>query len=195
MLFGTILGLFVAFGKTSKVFIIRKFCCLYVDFFRMMPILIMLIWLYYALPIATGLAFGAFETGIFALSLHLSAYVGELIRSGIESIPKGEIEAAKILGLSRLQIIRRIMLPQIFRKLLSPLTGLYIEEIKNTTIVSVIALNELLHTGQIIISQTYRPLEIYTAIAIMFIVILIPLIVISKKFEYATFIRNIECEH
>lgn len=190
--FGTIVGLMVAFGKRSKSYFVSKFCSLYTDFFRVMPALIMLIWIFYALPIFTGIRFGPFETGVIVLSLHLSGYIGELIRSGIEAIPKGEVEAARVLGLTEFQIMQRIVLPQVVRQLLSPLMGLYIEEVKNTTLVSVIALNELLHTGQIVISQTYRPLEIYSAIAIMFIVILLPLTFVAKKFEHAEFVKRLE---
>ncbi len=189
---GTVIGILVALGKTSENHFARKIASIYSDFFRAMPFLVMLIWVYYALPIVTGIDIGAFETAVIVLSLHLSAYVGELIKSGIEAIPKGQVEAAKLLGLSRFQIMRKIVLPQVFRQLLSPLTGLYIEQMKNTTLASVITVNELLHSGQILISQTYRPLEIYTIIAVMFIAILLPLVFFSKKFELSAFVRKIE---
>src|SRR3989344_4808043 len=190
--FGTIIGILLAIGKTSENPLIRRFSSLYSDFFRTMPFLVMLIWVYYVLPIAFGIKIGAFETAAIVLSLHLSAYVAELIRSGIEAIPKGQIEAAKTLGLSRLQTMRRIVLPQVFMQLFAPLTGLYIEQIKNTTLASVIAVNELLHSGQILISQTYRLLEIYTAVAILFMIVLVPITLISKRFEFSAFIKKIE---
>ncbi len=190
--FGTIIGIFLAICKTSENHIIRRISSIYSDFFRTMPFLVMLIWVYYALPIATGIRIGAFETAVIVLSLHLSAYVAELIRSGIEAIPTGQIEAAKMLGLSRLQTMRRIVLPQVFMQLFAPLTGLYIEQIKNTTFASVIAVNELLHSGQILISQTYRPLEIYTAVALLFMIVLVPLAIISKRFEFSAFVKKIE---
>ena len=190
IVFGTIIGLFIAFGKRSQNYPIKKFCDIYTDFFRLLPVIIMLVWVFYVFPLVWGISIEAFQTGFLVLSLHLSAYVGELLRSGIEAIPTGQIEAAQSLGLSDFQINTRIILPQVFRQLLSPLTGLYIEEIKNTALVSIIALNELLHTGQILISFTYKPLEVYTSIAIIFILLTIPLPFISKKFEYATFIKK-----
>lgn len=191
ILFGTLLGLVVAFGKTSGNNAVRWIFSLYSDFFRTMPFLVMLIWVYYVLPIVSGIRIGAFETATIVLSLHLSAYVGELVRSGIEAVPRGQIEAAKALGLSKSQTMIRIVLPQVFRQLLSPLCGLYMEETKNTTLASVIAVGELLHSGQILISQTYRPLEIYTAIAVLFFLILWPVVVVSKKFELAAFLQKI----
>lgn len=193
IIFGTALGLLVAFGKRSTNHIISRVSSLYADFFRVMPFLIMLIWVYYALPIATGIRIGAFETSVLVLSLHLSAYVGELIRSGIETLPKGQVEAAIALGLTRFQTTYRIVLPQVLRQVLSPLAGLYVEQIKNTTLVSIIAVGELLHSGQILISQTYRPLEVYTAIALIFIVILAPIALAAKKLELSAFVRKAEC--
>lgn len=188
---GTALGLGVAICMKSKNGFVKTLSSLFTNFIRAMPIFVMIIWVYYALPIIAGIKISAFETGVVVLSLHLCGYVAELIRSGIETIPKGQIEAAKSLGMNDFEILRRITLPQVFRQIASPLAGTYIEEIKNTPLLSVIALDELLHTGQVIISQTYRPLEIYTAIAIIFLVILLPIGFLGRKYEF-TFMKKAE---
>lgn len=187
LVIGTALGLVFAFAKRSSNQPLKSFASAYVDFFRMMPILILLVWVYYALPIVSGIHIDAFWTGVLVLSLVLAAYVCETIRAGIEAIPRGHIEAAQTLGLSRLQVMHRIILPQVFRQMLPPLVGNYIELMKNTSLTAIIAVNELLHSGQILISQTYRPLEVYTAIALIYVVIMLPIILLSKKFELSAF--------
>ncbi len=194
IIFGTIIGTGLAVAKNHSGEYVRKAISIYTGSFRIMPILVALIWVFYALPIATGIKLGVFETGLLVLTLHLSADVAELVGSGIASLPKGQMESAKMLGFSDFQIIEKIVLPQVLRQNLSPLIGLYVEEIKNTTLVSIIALDELLHTGQVIISQTYKPLEIYTAVAFVFIAILTPLVLFARKHDFAAFMKKAEAE-
>lgn len=181
---GSALGLVFALGMRAKNEFVSKFSSLYTNFFRAMPLFVAMIWMYYVLPLIFGVKLSAFETGIVVFSMHLSGYIAELIRSGIEAIPKGQIEAATSLGMNDLEILTRIILPQVARQLASPIMGTYIEEVKNTPLLSAIALDEIMHSGQIIITQTYRPLEIYTAIAVFFLSILIPMGILAKKFEF-----------
>ena len=190
ILFGTLLGVVFALLKKSDNMYLKRFAGVYVDVFRAIPLIILLIWLFYALPIIIDIRIGAFWSAVIGLSLFLSAYMAETIRAGIESIPKGQIEAAHTLGLTQFQITRRIVLPQAFRIMLPPITGLYIEQLKNSTLAAIIAVNELLHVSQILISQTYRPLEIYTVVAVFFIIILWPLAYLSRKFEYSAFYKR-----
>ena len=192
IILGTVWGLSLALFKLSNNRILQKFASAYIDLFRAIPIIILLIWLYYAMPIITNIRIDAFWTGILGLFLVLGAYVAEVVRTGIESVPEGEVEAAYTLGMTKYQTMRRIILPQAFRRMLSPLTGLYLENFKNSTLTAIIAVNEILHMGQILISQIYRPLEIYTAIAIVFICIVLPLLYFLKRFEMSHFYKTSE---
>ena len=123
------------------------------------------------------------------LSISLGAFVSETIRSGIESIPKGQLESAISLGYSKTQAMFKVILPQTFKQILPNLMGLYIHQIKNTALASVIAVGELLHSANIIISATYRPLEIYTAIAVIYLIIIVPLVLLSNYVEKKLKIR------
>lgn len=189
---GTALGIGLALAKQSKNKILQKITGAYCDFFRLIPLLVLLIWVYYALPIISGIRIGLFESALLTLSLQLSAYICELVRSGLETIPQGQIESARMAGLNQWQILQHITLPQAIRQLLSPLIGLYIENAKNTTFAAILALNELLHAGQVLSSITYRPLEIYTTIAVLFLITLFPLTLLAKRFEYSQFKQKLK---
>jgi len=183
MVLGTIFGLVLALLKISDNSILRKFASLYIDLFRSIPIIVLLIWMYYAMPILINIRMDAFWTGVLGLSLVLAAYASEIMRTGIESIPEGQVSAAYTLGMTKYQTMRRIILPQALRQMLPPLTGMYTENFKNSTLTAIIAVNEILHVGQILISHTYRPMEIYTSIAIIFICILLPITYFLRRFE------------
>jgi len=124
-----------------------------------------------------------FTVAFIGLSLNLAAYVAETIRAGIESVPSGQTESAVALGYNKIMVMRKIILPQAFRKMLPNLMNLYINQIKLSSLASVVAVNEILHIGNIIISQTYRPLEVYTMVAIMYLIIIMPFVSISYLIE------------
>ncbi|MDO8428239.1 MAG: amino acid ABC transporter permease [Candidatus Diapherotrites archaeon] len=180
---GTVLGILLALAKRSKTKYFSTPASAWIDFFRIMPILVLLVWFFYALPLITGFGLDAFWIASIVLTLAGSAFIAETFKSGFDAIPQGEIEAAYCLGLNRIQVFFQIILPQAFLIVLAPLIGNYIEQIKNTTLATIIAANELLHLSQILISQTYRPLEIYTTLGILFFVLLFPLTYFSKKIE------------
>ena len=191
ILLGTMAGVIIALAKRNQNRWVRMAVTAYVDFFRLMPALLLLLWVYYALPILAGIRLDGFLVTVIVLGLALSAYVGELVFSGLAAIPRGQIESARMLGLSETQILWRITLPQVGRQLVTPLMGLYIESAKNTTFAAILALNELLHAGQVLSSIYYRPLEFYTAIAIAFLAVLWPLAWLGRKFEYASFVNKV----
>lgn len=183
IIIGTILGGFIAFfGKTPYKPV--KFITIgYIEIFRAVPLLVLLIWLYYCLPILLNMKFNNFTTSIIAMSINLSAFAAESIRSGIESIPRGQKESGLALGLSSKQVMFRIILPQAFRVMIPNMLGLYITIFKLSSLASVIAVYELLHTANNIISQVYRPLEIYTIIAVIYIIIILPISLYARKLE------------
>jgi len=183
LIIGTILGLIVCLCKLSKNPILKYPAIFFIEIFTGLPLLVLLIWLYYALPILTGITISAFPTAIIGLSLNLAGFSAEIFRAGIISIPKGQIESSLALGLSHFQILQKIILPQAVKLIIPPLSGRYIETIKLTSLASVIAVEEILHSGENLISVSFRPLEVYTVIAIIYLIIIIPLTFFLRRIE------------
>ena len=140
----------------------------YVEFFRNLPLILVVYWAYYVMPIATGLEFSAFTTGLAALCLNVSAYNAETFRAGIFSIRRGQTEAALALGMSRWQAMQEIVLPQAARRVLPVLASTWVSLFKDTSLVSVIAVGELAYTAMRIRSQSFRVLEMLTAMAAIY---------------------------
>lgn len=180
---GTVLGILVALARRSSIVLVPQAMRLYIELFRGLPILVLLIWIFYVLPLLLSLRLSPFWAAFVALALNLSAYVAETIRGGIDSIQRNQYESGLTLGLRPLQVMVLIVLPQAFRVSLPSLLGLYIETLKNSSLASVIAVNELLHRSNELISSTYRPLEIYTAVAAIYLAIVIPATLFSGWLE------------
>ena len=117
------------------------------------------------------------------LALYGGAFYSEIIRGGIVSIDIGQTEAGSALGMTRLQLMRRVILPQAFKRMTPPLVSQSIMQLKNTSLLSVLAVPDLLYQGQIIAHETYRPLEIYTLVAVMYFLILLPATIWAKRLE------------
>jgi polar amino acid transport system permease protein len=181
--FGTILGAVLCIMRLSKNQAISFASAAFVEIFRDLPLLVVLIWLFYALPSFLNLGLSAYETAAIGLSFNLAAFASDIFRAGISSVHKGQREASLALGLNEFQIMREIVLPQAAKVILPPLTGRYIETIKLTSLASVIAVNELLHVGGNIISLSYRPLEVYTAVAVVYLAIIFPLVLLLGRLE------------
>ena len=169
-----ILGLLVSFARLSPWRLLRAVSSVYTDFLRGTPLLVQLLWIYYSLPILTGVTFSPFTSAAIALTLNLSAFVSEVYRAGIQSIGRGQREAALALGMSGWQAMRRIILPQSIRRVLPPLGSIWVSLFKDTALVSVIAVPELMYRGKVLSIETYRPLEIYTAVAIIYFLVTYP---------------------
>lgn len=169
-----ILGLLVSFARLSPWRPLRAVSSVYIDFLRGTPLLVQLLWIYYSLPILTGVTFSPFTSAAIALTLNLSAFVSEVYRAGILSIGRGQREAALALGMSGWQAMRRIILPQSIRRVLPPLGSIWVSLFKDTALVSVIAVPELMYRGKVLSIETYRPLEIYTVVAIIYFLVTYP---------------------
>ena len=169
-----VFGLLVSLARLSRRRVLRGITAGYTDFFRGTPLLVQLLWIYYSLPILTGLVLSPFVTAFVALTLNLSAFVGEIYRAGITSIARGQREAALSLGMTNRQAMRRIILPQSIRRVIPPLGSVWVSLFKDTSIVSVIAVSELMYQGKVLSIETYRPLEIYTAVALIYFVVTYP---------------------
>jgi polar amino acid transport system permease protein len=142
------------------------------------------VWFYYALPVLTGLELSATAAATLCLTLYGGAFYSEIVRGGIISIDSGQTEAGKALGMTRLQLLRRVVLPQAFKKMVPPLMNQSIMQLKNTSLLSVLAVPDLLYQGQVIAHDTYRPLELYTFIAIAYFAVLLPVTIWAKRMEY-----------
>jgi His/Glu/Gln/Arg/opine family amino acid ABC transporter permease subunit len=168
-----VLGLVLALARMHASPFIRLPAIAFIDFFRAVPLLVLLIWLYYGVSLVLGVTFSTFQAGVMGLGLMYAAFLAEVFRSGLEAIPKGQREAALTLGMSRRQTSRFIVLPQAIRLVIPALANSYIGVLKDATLVSILGLNEIMRTAQNIVVTTFRPFEIYTFVALVYLVIVL----------------------
>jgi len=168
---GLALGLIICLLALSRIRIVSLLATLYINIFRSIPRLVILIWVYFCTGIFTGIQIKAYAAAVLAFGLLSSAFMAEVFRAGIISVKKGEIEAACALGMSTFRIYRRIILPQAIRTTIPALVNQSVVTIKTTTIASIIGVRELVYRAGAMASISFRPLELYTTIAVMFIVI------------------------
>jgi His/Glu/Gln/Arg/opine family amino acid ABC transporter permease subunit len=168
---GLIVGLIAALARSSKSKVLSVPTALYVDAFRSVPLLVLLIWMYYGISIVIGVTLTPFQAGVLGLGLFYGAYLCEVFRSGLQAIPKGQREAALTLGLGRWQAMYYVVLPQAVRIVSPALVSSYIGMMKDATLVSVIGLTEFMRTAQTVVSRTFRPFEVYTFVAIVYLVL------------------------
>ena len=172
-LIGIIVGLFTAIIRVTKIKVLSQLATIYVDIFRGTPLLMQIIFVYYALPYV-GINLPAPVAGIVALSVNSGAYVSEIFRAGIESIDKGQIEAARSLGMSYAQAMRYVVIPQTMKRVLPPLTNEFVALIKDSSLLSVIAISELLRTSKEMMTWKLNPSSL-TAAALLYLAITVPL--------------------
>ncbi|WP_053366804.1 amino acid ABC transporter permease [Bacillus sp. FJAT-27245] len=169
---GSIIGLFLGLGRVSKVKFFSKISGLYVWAVRGTPLLLQLFVIHFAIPsMFSALTMPPFVSACIALSLNAGAYIGEIARGAIQSIDKGQMEAARSLGLNYRQAMRYVIIPQAFRRMLPPLGNEFVALIKESSLVSTIALYDLLRTGQQIISSTYRYMEIFIMVGAIYLLL------------------------
>lgn len=171
---GLVLGLVAAFGRMSRYHPVRAVSSAYVDFFRTTPLLAQLWWMYYVIPFTTGVTVPRFETGVIAFGLNLGAFLCEIYRAGIMSISRGQRNAALALGMTSAQAMRRVVLPQAISRVVPPMGSMWVGLFKDTAIVSVIAVPDLMHAAREIAVETYRPLEILTVTGLIYFIITYP---------------------
>ena len=168
MLFAVPAGIVLALMRLSHSKPLSTASACFVEFFRNLPLILVVYWAFYVMPVAVGIQFSAFTTGLVALCLNVSAYNSETFRAGINSIRKGQMEAAIAVGMSRWQAMWQINIPQAWRRVLPVLASTWVSLFKDTSLVSVIAVGELAHTALQIRSQTFRVLEMLTAMAAIY---------------------------
>ena len=171
LLFAFIIGLIVGMMRLSKYRMLSVPAAAFVLLVRNTPLLVQLIWVYYCLPIMIGLDLSPITSCVIALALHGGAYTAEIVRSGIQSIDPGQMEAAKSIGLTFAQAMRRVILPQAFPRITPPLANEGITLLKYSSLVSTLGVADLTYNAQVIATTTFRPLEIYSALALEYFIL------------------------
>ena len=167
---GFFIGMIAALANLSRFKIVRLLVKCYVELFRGTPLLVQIFMIYFALPMVIGQSINPYVAAVTACSINSGAYVSEIFRAGIQSIDKGQMEAGRSLGLTWAQTMRYIVMPQVFKAIIPPLGNEFIAMMKDTSLVSVIGFEELTRRGQLIIARTYGSFEIWTAVAIIYLI-------------------------
>jgi His/Glu/Gln/Arg/opine family amino acid ABC transporter permease subunit len=175
-------GLCLALARVQAKRFVSVPAAVYVEVMRGTPLLVQILFVYFVLP-SVGVNLPAYTSGILALTLNASAYISEVIRAGILSIDAGQMEAARALGMSYWQAMRRIILPQTFRRVVPPLTNEGIALLKDSSLVSVIGLTELARTGQELASRYAAPLTIWPLVALLYLALTFPLTRVAEYLE------------
>lgn len=183
MLFGLIFGIPLGIGRMSNSRIIKFLSGAFIEVFRDTPILVQLVWIFYCLPILTGIMMSAYTSAILAMSLHATAYLAEVYRAGIASIDRGQIEAGRVVGMSSWQTMRRIILPQAIQRVIPPMMNVFADFMKASALCSVIGVWELFREASNVITTTYRPLEVYSAMAVIYFLIIYPVVWAAPRLE------------
>jgi len=170
VLLGTLLGFIIGIMRVSHSRLLSTPAIAYVEFIRGTPLLVQIFLIHFATPQLLGFPLEAYYSAIIAMSINSSAYVAEIVRGGIQSIEKGQMEAARSLGMTYGQSMWYIVLPQAFRRILPALGNEFIALLKDSSLVSVITLEELTRKGQLIIGRTYKPFEIWIVVAILYLI-------------------------
>jgi polar amino acid transport system permease protein len=180
---GLLLGVFIGIVLLSRYWIFTLPASAFVQVFRCTPLLIQIIWFYYALPVAVNISIPAWLAAGLGLTFYMAAFSAEIFRGGIMSIDKGQWQAARAIGMFPRQVMTRVILPQATRRMLPPFVNQSVLQLKNTSLLSIVAVPDLLYTAQVFVSETFRPLEIYTSLGIMYLIILYPLQKLAKRLE------------
>jgi polar amino acid transport system permease protein len=180
---GIVIGVICGLGLLSR----RRWLTLplegYVEVFRCTPLLVQIVWFYYALPILLNFSLPAWLAAGLGLTLYMGAFCTEIFRAGVMSIGRGQWQAGRALGMTHVQLLRRIVLPQAVRRMVPPLVNQSITQLKNTALLYVVAVPDLMYTGSIVTAETFRPLEVYTSVAAMYFIILYPMTLFAKSLE------------
>jgi polar amino acid transport system permease protein len=177
-----IFGLAVALGRLYGPAWLRAVLVFYIDSMRAIPVFVVLVWIYFAVPIISGHTFASFWAALTGITIHVAAYVAEVIRAGLTSIRKGQIQAGLAIGMSSSQILRHILLPQASVRMLPAFGSIISVTIKDTAIAAVIAVPELMRQAETLAGQSYRPIEIFTTVMVIYFLIIFPVTRLIDRF-------------
>ena len=176
VLLGLVLGVLVGLGRAYGGRAGNAALGFYVDTMRAVPLLVILVWAYFAAPLLTGVPLQPWLAAVLVLGAHLAAYVAETVRAGVLSVRRGQMQAALALGLGPLDAVRRVVLPQALVRMLPPLGSLLVVAIKDSALASVIAVPELLRQSQVLSGITYRSFEVFTIAMGLYFVLCYPVV-------------------
>ena len=182
--FGIPLGFGLALGRMSRIPVLSQICSLIIEFFRTTPPLVQLFWFFFAFPILIRVQMTPFVASVMTFSIQSSAFFAEIFRGGINSIDKGQWEAAKAIGMTRQSSLRRIILPQAVKRMIPAFAERSIELLKTTTLISTVSYADLMFQANDLASKTFRPLEVYTVVAVMYFFLILIFSQLTIRLEY-----------
>jgi len=180
---GLIIGLLIGVGRLSRSKLLNIPLIGFIEAFRCTPLLVQIVWFYYALPVLLGIQIPATVAATLVLSCYTGAFYAEIFRGGIISIERGQWDAARALGLKPWHMMRKVILPQAIKRMIPPFVNQSITQLKNTSLVSTIAVPDLLYQGTLVTGDTYRPLEVYTVVALIYFAMLFPSTLLAQAYE------------
>ena len=183
MAIAMVVGLLVAVLRMSSIWPVRTLASIYISVLRAIPPLPFILWAYYGVTLVTGINFDAFWAGVGCLAFQYAAWLAEIYRAGLQAIDKGQREAALSTGMSRLQAFFKVIWPQAWRIIIPPMANNFVGIIKDSSLVGIIGLNELMRQSQIATSLTFRPFELYTAALVIYIIVSIAIAQIASVLE------------
>ncbi|WP_319530875.1 amino acid ABC transporter permease [uncultured Cohaesibacter sp.] len=180
---GIVIGLLACFARISGNPVLSVISRTYQEIFRCTPLLVQIMWAYYALPMLLGISIPNSVAGLATLSLYVGSFYAETFRGGIAAVDRGQREAASAIGMNSAQIMRHIIMPQAIKNMLPAFINQSVIQVKNTSLLYAISVAELTYMTAVVNSETYRPMESYTIAAVMYFVMLFPLTQIADRFE------------
>ena len=183
LFFGFLLGVTAGLMKIARPWLARKAAGAYVELIRGTPMLVQAMFLYYGVPMALGVRIPPLMAGIIVIAINSGAYIAEIVRGAIQSINVGQTEAGRSIGLTRAQTMRYIIWPQAFKRMIPPLGNQFIISLKDTSLLMVIGVGELLRTGQEIVAVNFRAFEVYMAVAMVYLVMTMSIAKALKTLE------------
>jgi polar amino acid transport system permease protein len=189
LVISVVLGMAVALAGMSRLWVLRGVARVWGEGVRNTPILVQLLWMYYVLPIVFGIVISAFTACVIGLSIYSSAFIAELYRAGIQAVPRGHLEAAQVLGMSRFDSFVRIVVPQAVRTILPPLAGNFVQLIKYSSLAAVLSVADVTKRAMELSAATFRPLETFSAVAVIYFAICWPLTQAIRMWERRLAVR------
>ena len=183
---GTVAALPIALARIARVPVLGSLAVAWLEFFRTTPPLMHIVWAYYALPVVADIRLSAFTVIAGALACSTSAQMAEIFRAGLHAVPRGQSDAARVLGLSSWQRLWWVVLPQTLRLILAPSCNALVSLLKQSSLAAVIAVPEIMNRGWILSSETFRPIEVLTLVALIYFVLTWPLVLLAAALERQT---------
>ena len=180
---GLFFGIFVGAARYSRNPLFYWPSTAFVEIFRNTPVLVQIVWFFFAFPIVSPFEINAFTAATLGLTLNTTAFSSEIYRAGIQSIERSQWEAAKALGMSYFEQMRRVIMPQAVKRMIPAFMNRAVELMKMTSLASVIAYGELMHQAKTISTIAFNPIEMYTAVALIFFAMIFPVVMLVQRFE------------